>query len=142
MWMNEIEAQVRKYFPKQEEYTDCTGQKRVFELYLDRVLTPGYILAAREVTDSEYFYEFSVFAEADPFAGFGRLRDKIRREISRRYLIGIGESVSLSHNELAGLISYRGLIVDGQLVPWSKLQELLLTHEGFHIHLSITSRNE
>ena len=141
--MNEIEAQVRKSFPRQEEYIDCSGQKRVFELDLGQVLSPGFLLSAREITESEYGYEFSVFAEADPFAGFGRLRRKIRRELSRRYLMRTDEGgLSMSHDELAGIISDQGLVVDGQLLRWAKLRELILTHEGFHIHLKISGGDE
>ena len=140
--MSTIEEQIHKNFPMQEQYIDCSGKSRTFELYLDRALNPGFLLSAREITESECSYKFSVYSEADPFDGFGRLRGKIRRELSRRYLIGSGEKVSMSHNELAGTISHGGLIVDGQLLPWNKLQEQLLTHEGFHINLSITSGDE
>ena len=143
MHMNDTETRLKESFPMREEYVDCTGRTRVFELYVDRVLTPGcYLLAAREITEEKYCYEFSVFAEADPFSGFGRLRGKIRRGLSRKYLVGNGNNVSMSHDELAGSISYRGLVVDGQLVPWDTLQKLLLTHEGFHIHLRIDEGDE
>lgn len=140
--MDEIEAQVRKSFPVREEYMDCTGQIRVFELCLDRVLSPGYLLRAKEITEEEYCYEFEVFAESNPFIGFGRLREKIRRGMSRRYLVVNHSRLSMSHDEIAGSISYRGLIVDGQLLPWEELQKLLLTHEGFHIELRIRGGDE
>lgn len=140
--MDEIEAQVRKSFPMREEYTDCAGQLRVFELYLDRVLSPGYLLRAKEITETEYCYEFEVFAESNPFIGFGRLREKIRRGISRKYLVVDHGHLSMSHDVMAGSISYQGLIVDGQLLPWEKLWELLLTHEGFHIELRVRGGDE
>lgn len=140
--MDEIEAQVRKSFPVREEYTDCTGRNRVFELFLDRVLSPGYLLRAKEITEEEYCYEFEVFAESNPFIGFGRLREKIRRGISRKYLVVNHGRLSMSHDEMAGSISYQGLVVDGHLLPWEKLRELLLAHEGLHIELRIRSGDE
>jgi len=140
--MRDVDAMLEKSFPKHEKYVDCSGRTRTFKLYVDRVLTRGYLLVAREVTDAEYCYEFRVFAEADPFGGFGRLRAKIRRGLSRKYLIRNGDRVSLSHDELSGTISSRGIVVDGQLLPWDEFRDLLLTHEGFYVALHISEGDE
>jgi hypothetical protein len=114
--MDEIIEQLEKTLPRVEEYTDCCGRVIQFKLYLERLLTPGYLLAAQEVTDNEHGYHFCIHAEADPFVGLGRLRRKIRRGISRKYLVRRENAVGLSHDELSGSINHFGLVVDGELV--------------------------
>ncbi|WP_200375389.1 DUF7686 domain-containing protein [Thiocystis violacea] len=138
----DVDAMLEESFPKQERYIDCAGQIRIFELYVDRIITPGYLLAAREITEGDCCYKFRVFAEVDPFAGFGRLRAKIRRGLSRRYLIRDHDRISMSHDDLSGTISSQGIVVDGQIISWDEFQELLLTHEGFRIELHICEGDE
>jgi hypothetical protein len=138
----DIEAELKKAFPAREEYVDCAGQKRVFELCVDPIAGPGYLLAAREITDDEFGYEFAVFSETDPFGGFVRLRDRIRRGLAQRYFIGSPEKLDMSHDELAGWISHKGLVVDGQLLRWASLKQLLQIYEGSQIQLRVCAREE
>ena len=104
--------------------------------------TASYLLTAREITEGDCCYEFRVFAEADPLVGFGRLRAKVRRGLSRKYLIRDPDRISMSHDDLSGTISSQGIVVDGQILPWEEFQALLLTHEGFQIELHICEGDE
>jgi hypothetical protein len=139
---NNVNAMLDSSFPKQESYIDCAGKTRIFELYVDRILTSGFLLAAREITEGDCCYEFRMFAEADPFSGFGRLRAKIRRGLARKYLVREPDGISMSHDDLAGTISARGIVVDGKLLSWEEFQGLLLTHEGFQIELHVSEGDE
>lgn len=43
----------------------------------------------------------------------------------------------MTHDELSGQIRSDGLIIDGRLVPWSTLQDLLICHVGAKVELRI-----
>lgn len=137
-----LDKELEKTLPRIEEYIDCCGQTIKFQLYLERSFDPGFLLVAQEVTDNEYGYCFRVFAEANPFDGLGRLRMKIRRGISKKYLIRKGESTYLSHDELSGLITNFGLVVDGELLSWKALRDLLLIKQGCQIDMKLSGNDE
>jgi len=136
----DVEKKLRESFPTREEFIDCTGRTRVFELRVNRTASPGYLLAAYELTEESSGYEFAVFAEADPFGGFGRLRDKIRRGLARKYLVGPPEQLHMSYDEIAGHVTHEGIIVDGELMQWNLLTDLIRHQEGAQFHFRFRSR--
>lgn len=138
--MVDVEAKLKEHFPSRETFVDCTGKSRVFELRVDETATPGYLLAAYELTEESQGYEFAVFAEADPFGGFGRLREKVCRGLARRYLIGPPDELHMSHDELAGHVRHEGIVVDGQLMNWEHLIDLIRNQEGAQFHFRFRSR--
>jgi hypothetical protein len=134
--MYNLQEHLAESFPFTEKYIDCTGTERTFHLSV-RSLPVGFVVEANEVTDAEYGYEFSEYAEADPYHSLGKLRGKIRKGISQRFLVQRQGETQLAHDELVGVISHLGLVVDGSLVPWADLQRMLTTCEGFPIKIQI-----
>jgi len=130
-------------FPMREKYTDCTGTEVSFVISV-RSLPVGFIVEANEISDSglvyDYGYEFSQAAEVDPFKALGILRRKIRKALSRRFLVEEDGKVQMAADELDGVISDRGLVIDGDLVPWDEIQRMLTTCEGFPIKIVIGDR--
>ena len=119
-----------------EKYTDCRGAERLFEISV-RALPIGFVVEARELSDSAYGYEFSQRAETDPFEALGAVRRKIRKGLSRRFLAQEQGEAVMATDDLEGVISHLGLVVDGVLVPWNDLQRMLTTCEGFPIKIEI-----
>jgi hypothetical protein len=140
-YMKEILQKLNEFLPSVETFVDCNGKVRKFELRLERALEPGYLLSAVEVGGVSD-YEFEVFAEYCPFNGLGRLRQKIRRGLSRRYIVTTKHGLSMTHDEISGRISNTGVIVDGAEVTWEEFETILLTHEGFQIDIRISGGDE
>lgn len=134
--MYNLEEHIATSFPMQEKYTDCAGIDHLFEISV-RSLPVGYVVEARELSDGPYGYEFTQSAEVHPFDALGTIRKRIRRALSQRFLTYSRGEVSMATDLLAGTISNLGLVVDGKLVPWSDLQRMLSTCEGFPIAIQI-----
>src|SRR3989304_1066164 len=124
-------------FPRSETFTDCRGQNRQFTIEL-RTTPGGYFLTAKEAGEPQGGYEFGAYAEADPYIALGRLRDKIRKGLSTRYLIVEDGRRLPSHHVLKGHVGYGGFVVDGGLVPFEEVVAMLQTYEGhqFSLHLA------
>jgi hypothetical protein len=124
-------------FPSRRAYTDCTGQRVEFEIRL-RPFRGGYVLTAHEVTDEREGYVFEAFAETDPYFALGDLHDKISRHLATRYLAWDRNGKRYpSHDTLVGRVSSGGVVVDGEFVPFSELEEMIQTYEGFAFKLEI-----
>jgi hypothetical protein len=78
----DLQQHLASSFPMREKYTDCRGAERIFEITV-RTLPIGFVIEARECSDSLYGYEFSHGAEANPFEALGAVRRKIRKALSR-----------------------------------------------------------
>ncbi len=137
--MYNLQEHLAEAFPRSEKYIDCTGTERIFHFSI-RALPMGFVVEANEVTQAEYGYEFSEYAESDPFHALGNLRREIRKGISQRFLVQAQGELQMAHDELVGVISHLGLVVDGSLVPWEDLQRMLTTCEGFPIKIEIVTR--
>jgi hypothetical protein len=138
--MNGIEPLLREKFPIRENYIDCSGVTHTFEIHI-RDAGVGSVLHAREITDRQYGYEFEV-AEAVPFWGLGKLRTKIRRALSHKYLANQLQGYSLTHDAIGGKIVDKGFVVDGKLITWSELKSILSSYEGFPFNFSIGDVDE
>lgn len=131
-----MEASKEPFLPRFEQYLDCSGQMREFELY-QSPQSEGVLLYALEVGQKPG-YEFSAWSSAFGDA-IGKLRRKIREGVSRRYLAEHPQhGLQMLTGQLAGQISQTGLVVDGRLLPWEALIEQLQASQGFNISLEIT----
>ena len=133
---------MRENFPREEKYIDCSGVERSFEINLKPILVDGYLVNAREINNDEYGYEFSVYSSASPFEALGRLRNKIRWGLSRKYLSKCQEQITFSHDEVIGKIDGDGIIIDGCLVNWHELESILIGFSGFQIKLQISEGDD
>jgi hypothetical protein len=129
-------------FPREEKYVDCSGMERLFEITLKPIIVDGYLVHAREITNDKYGYEFSIYSSASPFEALGRLRHKIRRGLSRKYLSKHQEQITFSHDEAVGEIDGDGIIIDGRLVNWHELESILISFSGFQIKLQISEGDD
>lgn len=134
----EDEQSVEGYFPSVESFPDFTGKQREFVVKLE-AHHRGYFLRATEKQHSsdEEGYSFAAYSPTDPFFALGHLRDKIRQGLATRYLTMSGHERTLSHDRLKGNISYGGVVVDGEFIPFNELWTLLETYEGFQFSLTI-----
>jgi len=123
-------------FPRLETFTDCCGRNRQFTIEL-RTTPGGHFLTAKEADKPQGGYEFGAYAEADPYIALGRLRDKIRKGLSTRYLIVEYGRRLPSHNLLKGHVGYGGVIVDGEFVPFEEFVAMLQTYEGHQFSLQL-----
>lgn len=125
--------------PKEEAFIDCTG--RHISFVIDEVPTPndGYLFEANETTDSKYGYQLSAWSLC-PSDCLQKLKIKIRRELARKYLIETTEeSPEMSHDKMWGIINENGLVVDGKLISWFRLADMLGGKaSGSQFHLSIS----
>jgi hypothetical protein len=130
-----------KSFPRRESFVDCCGVTREFIIDFARSDDHRFLTAV-EVADGESRYEFDAMSETDPYFALARLRQTIRRELSRRYLQSNAGRLELSHDLLEGRIAGGGVVVDGEFVSFSDLWELIQTYEGFHLSLRIMDASE
>lgn len=132
---------ISESFPRHESFVDCRGVTR--EFLIDFVRSDDQrFLRAVEVAGDEGRYEFEAMSETDPYLALGRLRQTIRRELSRRYLHARKGRLELSHDVLEGRIAYGGVAVDGEFVSFADFVGLIQTYEGFHLSLRISEPTE
>ena len=88
-------------------------------------------------------YRFTVFSPINPYLALGEIRQLIRLRLATRYVDRSDGYVSLTHDELVGVIDYSAgedriqLQVDGESVTMTDLSEILSAYEGREIHISI-----
>jgi hypothetical protein len=123
-------------FPRSETFTDCCGRNRQFTIEL-RTTPGGHFLTAKEAGKPPGGYEFGAYAEADPYIALGRLRDKIRKGLSTRYLIIQNGRRLPSHNVLKGRVGYGGFVIDGEFVPFDEFVAMVQTFEGHQFSLQL-----
>ncbi len=126
-------------FPFAEEFMDCSGHTRQFEISLYKMSGGDFRIEAKERSPEEG-YRFEVYSPvySDPAIGsaLGNLRNRIRERLATRYLrADKAHSKELTHNELRGRISYNGIIVDGSLLTFDDLKTILTTREGFEVRV-------
>lgn len=125
------------YFER-EWFTDCRDQRRAFELSVYAVPNHGFSALAHEVTEREDGgYVFRTFSENSLTLALARLRGKVQAGIAQRYLIRHEGVLEMPQERLAGRISREGVVVDGQLLDWAGLQDLLGPYEGWEFELKI-----
>ena len=125
-------------FPDTESFRDCCGNLRTFDLDLN-VTEGGYFLRATEQSRGDGGYRVAAHSETSPYLALGALRAKIRKYLSVRYLTEEYGRKALSHGTALGFISYGGLIIDGDFIPFEEFVDILQTYEGWELSLNILS---
>ncbi|MCP4232355.1 MAG: hypothetical protein GY770_02045 [Aestuariibacter sp.] len=124
-------------FPFHESYLDYAGNELNFVITVRKTLTNGFIVNAVE-ENKPYGYEFQTYTPSDPYAALGEIRDKIRKGLSTCYVRKGKHDWELTHDSLRAKISHLGIIVNGQLIQYEQLSEMLKTYEGFNISIEIS----
>jgi hypothetical protein len=129
----------KKPFAHLMNVEDCTGQKRCFGIRPNRFRGKGYWLEALELReDCQEGYRFGKFSVVSMNDALWRLRRKIERSLARRYTFEDPRSgLNLLAEDMAGHISYRGVIVDGKLIEFGDLTKLLQYYEGRNFELRL-----
>jgi len=127
-------------FPKDDTFIDCEGKKRLFEYSVNEAPIGGYIVEAKENIEDGYL--FDNYAASNPYEVLGKLRGRIKKELSIRYLQKENENLSFSHDEAKGRISSGGIVIDGCFIPFEKFCEMIQTYEGFLIELNIKDSDD
>lgn len=129
--------------PTEETFRDCTG--RLITFRIDRVQMnqgEGFTVEANEIPGSETMYEFSAWSPCEGDA-LTRLRSKIRKELAKKYLTDMPQGkFNMTHDEMRGAISEDGLIVDGRLMDWERLMDMLGGLPGAQFYLRIADETE
>jgi hypothetical protein len=121
-------------FPVSDEYIDFAGKKRTFDLELTE-LPHGYVCIARESGKDGDGYQFQSFSRIDPSECLAQLRRKIPKVLSVRHLIQDEGSLQPGHDRLRGRIAYGGVVIDGRLIAFEELVNMMQAYEGFQFDL-------
>ena len=108
------------------------------------------LIEAFEIKDSEpkgYKYSIHGYAEDDLFHLFGKLVERMRRELQRRHIeAGYLNRYNITDNHtVRGHITWDDdtdgelpcLVIDGKEVSWHEFGRMVMTYEGFHFKLEI-----
>ena len=130
-----------------EPVEDFTGKMRTFIITCHHIPGVGYNLEAEEEGKNREGYLFSAFSEHSPYAALGELRRKMRRALATRHLTYSHGHYQCLHDTLRGRIGVsfgRGLyvVVDGTLLSWGELGNLMETYEGWQFRLEIIDPSE
>lgn len=125
-------------FPLNEIVEDFAGRRKfVIDLYEPSV--GGFLLIAKEDlnSDDSNGYQFESYSEFNPVLALGKLRKKINKSLSIKYLEKTNGKLHPKHDELVGRIGYGGVIVEGIFIEFEDVSEMLQTYEGFQFKLTI-----
>lgn len=129
---------------------DPNGVPHTFQ-FRSHIFSEELSLEAREVTENEEGYEFSVIADADQdlYITFKSLFERIRRELSRQHLEPNGGGYRIKDGVVRGQITSEEddpsallLIIDGKPVSWDRLGRMVSEYMGFRFKLEIFDRSE
>ncbi|AMK26503.1 hypothetical protein VVT58_22125 (plasmid) [Sphingobium sp. SJ10-10] len=134
------------------ELPDANGDKHRFHFIL-RLLGTMLTLEALEVrADEQEGYEFQVHgvADADPFALMTRLLERMRHDLAVVHLVEGELGLAISGTTVRGRLTcdlessdYMPLlIIDGREVNWEQFGRMLMSFEGWRIHLEIQDPSE
>jgi hypothetical protein len=132
-------------FPEEDTFQDYRGKEVKFKYHL---IDAGniYSVRAREVTRSKYPRVFCAYDARDPLNALWKLRRRIPEELNKRYFAeekGRGFS-SLNFDYFRGIITCDSeaheacLVVDGKKMAMYDLEQVLASHEGWHVEIRIT----
>ena len=130
--------------PMVDEYLDCSGNKRKFEL---SVYAGGRFLQAVELRRGERSGPRFVMAiKPGEDAPWGPMRDRIRERLSQRDIVRDekGEIHDL-HRLIRAQITDAGrndigtplLLIDDQEITWEELGQALMTYSGWDLRIEI-----
>jgi hypothetical protein len=143
---NDLMNTILSKFPLEEGFVDHSGKTRRFRISFRKLIAEDFFLQANEISNKlGYYFEVysSIYSVPALDSALRKLRQKIRKGLSTRYLYtdSNGEK-SLTHDQMTGLISNDGIMLDGELLLFRDLEKILVTHEGFHISISIRTAAE
>ena len=139
--MDELE----KDFPFKESYRNAEGKNIEFNITFEE-LPIGYSVMADETKKSKgkrIGYSFRCFSSISPYQALGKIRDKIRKNLSTKYIDDSAFDIALTHDELVGRITssdaeYQIVIeTDGKEIDQDRFWKILSAYEGFEIELVI-----
>lgn len=135
-------AQRRPVLPGRETFLDCTGRERAFEI-TQGPQTDGVVVRAREIDPPAFpGYAFAAWS-ATLGDALGRLRERIRSGLSRRYLVEHPErGLQLLASSMEGEIWGEGLVIDGRMVEYADLRRLLAARDGDTVTIQIKDSAE
>ncbi|MBW3670191.1 MAG: hypothetical protein KY432_00810 [Acidobacteria bacterium] len=129
-----------KIFPLTESFIDFSGDRREFLIEANEGPF-GWTVVAREINpphDPGYF--FSTFSASHYGLALGAMRGKIRREISRRYLVP-DSMPNLLHGSVRGRVGGSDdqiLVIDGRAISADDFVNMISVYEGHEFELHIT----
>ena len=128
----------KPFLPRVESFQDCTGRTRSFNITQGQQ-PEGVLVTASEIDPPQMpGYEFAVWSSTMGNA-LGLLRLKIKEGISRRYLgIDTGRGVEMLTHTVRGMLDYGGVVVDGRVLSYDQLLQVLSSFEGSAIEIKIT----
>lgn len=137
---------VESKFPLEEEFVDYSGRPRRFRIMLRKQEVESFFVEARELSQSEgYWFEVysPIYSVSALGSALGKLRGKIRKSLATRYLyVDAKGKKCLTHDEIRGRVLDKGIVVDGTLLSFRDLEEVLRTREGLEIFIKIGESNE
>ena len=126
-------------FPKDDRFLDFEGNERIFD-YLVNDVGDGFSVMA--VERKEDGFEFQAISVSTPFPALGKLRQKIRKRLSTRYLQAEDGHLHLYHDEAVGQVSSGGVVIDGRFISFDEFSSMIQTYEGFLFELRIRDLSE
>ena len=125
-------------FPFEENFLDYEGKKRVFKFTIQDVYV-GYCVTAEDLNS---FYEFSICTTNNIPWAIGDLKNKIKQQLSIRYLHNSNDEYTFSHDRVKGQIGSGGVIIDGKFISFNEFSSMLQIYEGFSFELTIKESSD
>jgi hypothetical protein len=134
---------IKEIFPMTESYRNAAGKTIEFSINVEDLVS-GFTATAMETDKSKgkrIGYHFHVWSTTLNEALY-KIRGKIRKNLSIKYLDEADGQTVLTHDELVGRIttsdeSETVLEVDGRKVDVEEFWKLLSTYEGYEVSLVI-----
>lgn len=134
---------LKKEFPITEGYRNAAGKTIEFSINVED-LSSGCTATAIETDKSKgkrIGYHFHVWSNTINEA-LSKIRGKIRKNLSTKYLDENDGRIELTHDELVGRITSSNagdivLEVDGKRIDAEKFWQILSAYEGFEISIAI-----
>jgi hypothetical protein len=138
--------------------SDARGENHTFH-FRTHLFGTGVALDAFELRNGDPFgYQFQVIGdpEADLLALLGKLIEKIRRNISVKYIEDTEYGPHIvdspgSRTRIQGMIDYDAdclddriprLVIDGRDITWAEFGRMLMTFEGWQFKLEILDKSD
>ena len=131
-------------FPLKETVKDYADLKRIFTINLYESPIGGHLLIAKEdrAKNDNGGYQFEAYHESNVGLALGDLRRKIKKHLSVRFLEESAGKNYPRNDELVGLITSGGIVVDGIYIEFNEFSQMLDSYEGFQFKLTIKDRLE
>jgi len=132
--------------------TDCAGEQHEFHFQI-RVLGDVMALEAFELKAGvPGGYQFEILGEPDgePLPLLGSLIERMRRNLSVRYLVRDEDGARIAEQTVCGRIEWDAsgegrvplLVIDGRDVSWDEFGRMLMSFEGWQFRVAIRDRSE